>query len=234
MPSRGDRDLHIGAHPGARVRADHAYARRPSGSRRRGLPLRSAKTRRSCHARRSPHSWRDFARRAMVGRIDRADVEREWSAQIDRALAVGATLTHLDSHQHLHQWPPLWPVVRRLARQAGVRAIRTTAAHEPSAVDALGRVTRSRARRAGLRTTDSFAGFRHSGELTEPTLVRLLDGATRDVSIELGCHPEARHDPDRSRWEQVSTGQRKPTRRATTGSDISSQSRATVSGCSRN
>ncbi|MDQ1426409.1 MAG: hypothetical protein QOD72_3907, partial [Acidimicrobiaceae bacterium] len=53
-------------------------------------------------------SWRRFLLRAFAGRVDVADIEREATAQIDAiASAVPArALTHVDSHQHLHLWPP--------------------------------------------------------------------------------------------------------------------------------
>lgn len=148
-----------------------------------------------------PVSWRQFLRRASVGRIDPDDVEREWSAQVDRALGTGTRLTHLDSHQHLHQWPLLWPAIRRLATRAGVSAIRTTSGAGPGPVGLLGHLTRLRARRARLLTTDTFAGFRESGALDEDALVRVLDRAPLDGSLEIGCHPGALYDPDRSRYD---------------------------------
>lgn len=150
---------------------------------------------------RLPISWRQFCRRAITGRIDRADVERELSAQVDLALATGVTLTHLDSHQHLHEWPTLWPVIERLAERAGVRAIRSTASRRPTPVGMLGRWTARRARVAGIATTDSFVGFEHSGSLTTPTLLRLIESLPAAGAVELGCHPGARSDAERVRYD---------------------------------
>jgi len=147
-------------------------------------------------------SWRQFAAAAARGRIDPADVERELTAQIHAVQAEGVTLTHLDSHQHLHEWPTLWPVVRRLAVEAGVSAIRTTRSRGFAPMSVLGKLTAARARRAGLLTTQSFAGFSHSGSLTEPELLKLIDSiSTASRSVEIGCHPGAVHDPDRLRYD---------------------------------
>jgi predicted glycoside hydrolase/deacetylase ChbG (UPF0249 family) len=115
---------------------------------------------------------------------------------------VGVTLTHLDSHQHLHEWPTLWPVVLRLAGVAGVRALRTTRAPGFGPMAVLGHLTAVRARHAGLVTTDRFAGFADSGSLTEPALLAALDSIPAGVrSVEIGCHPGADEDEDRSRYE---------------------------------
>jgi predicted glycoside hydrolase/deacetylase ChbG (UPF0249 family) len=150
---------------------------------------------------RLPASWREFVRRALLGRIDVADVERELGAQVDRVLGAGVPVTHLDAHQHLHQWPTVWPVVRRLAARAGVGAVRTTASRRLRPLQVLGRWTAWRARAVGLRTTDAFAGFEQSGALSEPALLEVVGGLPPVPSVELGCHPGARHDPDRARYD---------------------------------
>jgi predicted glycoside hydrolase/deacetylase ChbG (UPF0249 family) len=43
------------------------------------------------------------------------EVEREWTAQIEKFLASGLTPTHFDSHHHVHTWDVLLPVVQKLA-----------------------------------------------------------------------------------------------------------------------
>lgn len=63
--------------------------------------------------------------RGLIGQRLRLDeVEREWAAQIERFLATGRRLAHLDSHQHIHALPGLTGVALRLARRYGVGAIR--------------------------------------------------------------------------------------------------------------
>ena len=151
---------------------------------------------------RLPISWKQFARRAALGRLDAADVERELRAQIEAVRGAGVPLTHLDSHQHLHEWPTLWPVIRRLADAAGVRAVRTTRTSGVAPMVVLGRLAAWRAVRSGLATTDRFAGFSDSGSLTEPALLAALDSIPAGVgSVEIGCHPGAVEDPDRSRYD---------------------------------
>lgn len=149
---------------------------------------------------RLPRSWRGFVARAMRGQVDPDDVEREWNAQISLALATTGSITHLDSHQHLHQWPPLFKVVRRLASSAGVGAIRTTAFARMHPLAVLGKVTRRRARTVGLRTTDRFVGFAEAGRLDQQSLLGLLSTLPTSGSVELGCHPGARSDHARVRY----------------------------------
>jgi len=45
-----------------------------------------------------------------------AQVEKEWSAQIEAFLATGLPLHHIDSHHHVHGWEPLQSVIIKLAK----------------------------------------------------------------------------------------------------------------------
>lgn len=46
-------------------------------------------------------------------------------AQVDRLKDLGATLDHWDSHQGMHVHPPFLQAAIRVARRAGIRAVRT-------------------------------------------------------------------------------------------------------------
>jgi len=61
----------------------------------------------------------------LMRRLRPADAEREWSAQLERFVAlVGRLPTHLDTHRYLQAWPPLCRVMITVARRYGVRAVR--------------------------------------------------------------------------------------------------------------
>jgi chitin disaccharide deacetylase len=45
------------------------------------------------------------------------EVEREWTAQIEKFLSSGVPLTHMDSHHHVHTIEELLPVVQRLSKK---------------------------------------------------------------------------------------------------------------------
>jgi predicted glycoside hydrolase/deacetylase ChbG (UPF0249 family) len=49
---------------------------------------------------------------------------QEWSAQIERLLAMGVTPSHIDSHHHVHTIPGLFFVLKRVQRRFGVRKVR--------------------------------------------------------------------------------------------------------------
>mgnify|MGYP001193208282 FL=1 len=50
----------------------------------------------------------------------------ELSSQIDAVMAMGIHVSHLDSHNHIHTIPGLFPVLKRLQRHFGIRKVRTT------------------------------------------------------------------------------------------------------------
>ncbi len=154
-----------------------------------------------------PTSWRQLLPRVAARRIDLADIEREWTAQLDAIAGLGLTVDHLDSHQHVHVFPGLCDVAIRLAKERSIPAVRLTR----SASDApVGRVMRrlgnrfaDRAAAAGLRFPGDAAGLDEAGRLDVPTVIgalAMLAGSDADV-VELSGHPGAAVDPDRHRYD---------------------------------
>jgi predicted glycoside hydrolase/deacetylase ChbG (UPF0249 family) len=112
----------------------------------------------------------------------KGNVEAELRAQIERVLATGLRITHLNGHQHLHQWPRIKRIVRRLANEYGIRYVRVvndqggTKRHAAMAVlNSLG--DRSR----------KTIGVAEAGRLTSERIIALLDHVG-DVT-ELVAHP---------------------------------------------
>lgn len=62
--------------------------------------------------------------RYAAGKLDHLQVEKEWSAQIERVLDLGVKPTHLTSHKHVHGWPSLTRMAAGLARGYGIEWVR--------------------------------------------------------------------------------------------------------------
>lgn len=135
--------------------------------------------------------------RLSLGMVPVEQMEREMVAQVERALALGARITHLDSHHHVHIHPRVRPVVLAVARRFGIQAVRCPdrpASASPSLQDflrqsatGLGAFGLRRAiRRAGLLTADRFVdpGRAFDSAALERALRHLPDGL-----LELMCHP---------------------------------------------
>lgn len=58
-----------------------------------------------------------------------ADAELEWGRQVERALELGLTPTHLDSEKHIHVWPGLFEAACRVAKRFGIGWVRRPVEH---------------------------------------------------------------------------------------------------------
>lgn len=153
-----------------------------------------------------PTSWRQLLPRIVARRIDLADVEREWSAQLDAMAAADLRVDHIDSHQHVHVFPGLGDVALRVARLHHIAAVRVP---RSAATSPVGVVMRHLARRfAALATAQGMAfpgdaaGLDEAGRLDEHralgALARLAVGNAR--AVELSGHPGSAVDADRDRY----------------------------------
>jgi predicted glycoside hydrolase/deacetylase ChbG (UPF0249 family) len=135
-------------------------------------------------------SWRPFLAACLQGRVSLEDVERELTAQIERVQRAGIVPTHLDTHKHVHLYPPLFAIVARLAARFGVGVVRVPYERR-SWMDALlwmwAQQNYRMARRLGVRTPH-FIGRIDTGVLARPSLHRMLRG-TRPGVTELMVHP---------------------------------------------
>jgi predicted glycoside hydrolase/deacetylase ChbG (UPF0249 family) len=155
---------------------------------------------------RFPRSWRQFTVAALVGRVDPADLRREFTAQIERVRALGVPLTHLDTHQHLHLWPVVRDVVLALAGSHDVPAVRVPYGSggrmTALGTDRLAVALERCADEAGVSFPGASAGLDPSGPLDGAALARALDRlvGTGLPTVELWAHPGERRDPERVRY----------------------------------
>jgi predicted glycoside hydrolase/deacetylase ChbG (UPF0249 family) len=69
-----------------------------------------------------------LAWKALTGRVERHDLQRELDAQLAKAQGLlrplGLRVTHIDSHRHAHCFPVAFDLVLETARQQGVPHVR--------------------------------------------------------------------------------------------------------------
>ncbi len=71
------------------------------------------------------YSLSRFMSRLFLGRISLREVEKEFSAQIERVIESGINLEHIDSHRHIHFHPAIGRVLLGLSSRFGIRRIRS-------------------------------------------------------------------------------------------------------------
>jgi predicted glycoside hydrolase/deacetylase ChbG (UPF0249 family) len=136
---------------------------------------------------RFPKKYTSFVPRYLTRSMSLAAIERELRAQVQRVVATGLRVTHVNGHQHLHLMPRIFRLVRELATEFAIPYVRIVddrggAARLLSmrALSALGR----RARTPGL-TNDRTIGVAVAGHLEDVRpLLDHVEGVT-----ELVAHP---------------------------------------------
>ena len=157
--------------------------------------------------------WPGVLLALTAGRIRRAEVEREWEAQIARAEGAGLRVTHLDSHQNLHLHPFLFPVAVALALQFRVPFVRAPRADDPPGRPDAPPLSRLRARllallgsrgrrlldEAGLPEPPRVLGLAEAGHMTAARFARAIANLP-EGDYEVALHSGDEDDVTRARY----------------------------------
>ena len=144
-----------------------------------------------------------FASRFYRGGIKMSELETELCAQIERGLAAGIKITHIDSHQHTHVLPIISDLVVKLCYKYNIRKIRNP--HEGYFFDGgfsagigrkVGRAGLSfcasmamrKAKAAGLSFPEHFFGMLAGGNLNTALVGKIIQSLPEGVS-EIMTHP---------------------------------------------
>jgi predicted glycoside hydrolase/deacetylase ChbG (UPF0249 family) len=141
---------------------------------------------RSLTGMRFPRSYAGF----VFGRKDFAAIGRELRAQIERVLATGLRVTHLNGHQHLHMWPRVFAIVERLAIEFEIGYLRRVRDR-----GGRGGIVRriSIAALNALGSGGSTIGVMEAGHLTADRIIDLLQhvGGTTELVTHPGVSVDA-------------------------------------------
>lgn len=149
--------------------------------------------------------------RMLLNRISEGAIEQEFRAQIEKVRDAGLRPTHLDGHQHVHMWPPVFRVTARLAAEYGLAGVRSSRERRVDfrglwrrnsgfrgtilqqagvglGLAYLSVTSRAALAEAGVATPDYFYGVSATGFLNRGTLEDILRDVPDGVS-ELMAHP---------------------------------------------
>ena len=103
------------------------------------------------------------------------DIEKEWTAQIEKFLASGLKPTHIDSHHNVHGHPIAFPVALKMASKFGLP---------------LRNALNKKEGYGSVRTTDMMLRKFYGENVTYETLEEQLEiVASNPQTAEMNCHP---------------------------------------------
>jgi chitin disaccharide deacetylase len=145
-----------------------------------------------------------FVASVLRGSVREQEVEAEAIAQIRRIQQSGLTVSHIDSHKHMHALPRVLAPLLRAASHCGVRCVRnpfeprwSLKATKPAgglrrlqvhAMRTQEKAFQKLVKDHGMVSSDGSLGLLATGILNGPILRSLLE-AMPDGTWELVCHP---------------------------------------------
>jgi predicted glycoside hydrolase/deacetylase ChbG (UPF0249 family) len=159
--------------------------------------------------------------RALVGRPHlRRLLTAEIEAQADRYRALGLPLDFVNSHEHVHEWPPLWRIVAELVDQRRIPAVRSAHGQpltwtRQGALALVSRISRRLRPPAFDARILSPLGAGQAGRMSLPEVDALVSrgiawhGEAGGVLAELVVHPSVDDEPLRARYGPARAGQRR-------------------------
>lgn len=150
-----------------------------------------------------PENYVVFAKKFYTGQVKMVQLELELRAQIEKALATGLHITHVDSHQHTHVLPGMTGLVVKLCKEYKIKNIRIPQEgyfFSGGFAGGLGRkigraglsfcacLASMKAKEAGLNYPNSFFGMLAGGNLNEQLVGNIITALPEGVS-EIMTHP---------------------------------------------
>ena len=125
------------------------------------------------------------------------EIKKEFDAQIKEVLSSGLKITHLDTHQHLHLFPPIGLILIDLAKKYSIRFIRIPTINNfknakinllvYGVVKIFSQILKRNANNNKIQFI-SFTGFNESGILSKQKFYDLISNI-KNKYTEIMCHP---------------------------------------------
>ncbi len=148
----------------------------------------------------------EFLKLYVKGKINRAEIQAELAAQLEKAQRAGLKLTHFDSHQHLHHFPGIIGITLKLAKAANIPAMRVadTKIFDGSidnvgqligriGLGSLSKFAAHSAHRKNILTPEHFSGIVAGESVTERFLTKIIKNLGEGTT-EVMLHPGTKND----------------------------------------
>ena len=138
----------------------------------------------------------------LAGRINKEEVYTELKAQILNVKKSGLGISHLDSHEHVHMFPPVLKIVLRLMREERIKytrfplekiSVKKRLADPVNTLRSMALysmciLARKLLKKSHVKHNDSFIGHFHAHRLKRQDLFSSFSNIEEGLT-ELGCHP---------------------------------------------
>ena len=156
-----------------------------------------------------------FLKKYLSGKISLAEVRSELAAQLNKILRAGLTLTHFDSHQHLHHIPGIIEITLELAAAENISAMRVadTKIFDGElknigqfvgrlGLGSLAKFAAHKARKKNFSTPEHFTGIVAGESVSENFMLKLIENL-REGTTEIMLHPGINNKTlqDFCRWD---------------------------------
>ena len=142
-----------------------------------------------------------FLKKYFSGKISLDEVRAELAAQLNKIRRAGLTLTHFDSHQHLHHVPGIIKIALELAAAENISAMRVADAKlfdgelknigqfvGRLGLGSLAKFAAYQSHKRNFRTPQHFAGIVAGESVSENFMLKLIDNLD-DGTTEVMLHP---------------------------------------------
>jgi hopanoid biosynthesis associated protein HpnK len=150
-------------------------------------------------------AFSSFALASLSGRLSARDIEAEATAQIRKLQEAGISVTHFDTHKHVHLFPRVLKPLLQAAKACGVSAVRNPFGPvrildlraqprswkrwtQVGMLNSFSGKFRRAVAKSGLHTTDGTIGVVGTGSMTAE-LFQLLLKTIPSGTWEFVCHP---------------------------------------------
>lgn len=152
--------------------------------------------------------WTQLLPALLTGKVNPKEVEVEFDAQISRIKDCGLMPTHLDSHQHVHMYPPIMRILIELAHRHKIPWIRLSREFfniklamrsfingrfwdvniKRFILTHLANIQERHFSNNGILTPDYFYGMMANGYMTKKAFLTIIDSIKTGIT-EIMCHP---------------------------------------------
>lgn len=123
-------------------------------------------------------------------------VEWEWRTQIELLLNSGLTISHADSHQHIHAFPPFWKILIKICSDYEIPAVRlprerneiTLRQFPAFAINQSATISKMFCHDKNLLNNQHFLGFKRAGTYGADEMINDLRNLKAGLT-ELIVHP---------------------------------------------